>query len=287
MPVKRGITRRQLIAGLGAGFVPAAPALAQRRPFVLALTPVLLTSDLDLLGLLRSYLASALDLTVELATRRSYQDVTVLVLGGKVDAAWVCGYPYVVHRDLLEVLAVPVWRGAPVYESYLIVAQDSAARNWADLAGDLHAFSDPDSNSGYLVTAALLARHGRRVESFFRGSMFTYEHRNVVRAVASGLAQSGSVDGYIWEVMAEVEPDLAGATRMLRRSEPLGFPPVVANPTFADPERSAALRAALMAMAEDPQGRALLAELRLDGFVAAPPGHFDGIAAQVVALRQL
>ncbi len=280
------MTRRRLLAALAAATVPASPALAQARPFVLALTPVLMTSDLDLLALLRSYLSQALGLPVQLATRRSYQDVTVLVLGGKVDAAWVCGYPYVMHRDLLDVLAVPVWRGAPVYESYLIVAREGQAQDWRDLAGDLHAFSDPDSNSGYLVTAALLARHGRRVESFFRGTMFTYEHRNVIRAVASGLAQSGSVDGYIWEVMAEVEPDLGGATRVLRRSEPLGFPPVVANPAFADPGRSAALRAALMSMAEDSLGRALLRELRLDGFVDVPTNHFDRIAAQVAALRQ-
>lgn len=283
----RGCTRRQILAGLTAAAMPACPALAQSRPFELALTPVLMTSDLDLLALLRNYLARALGLPVLIATRRSYQDVTVLILGGKVDAAWICGYPYVMHRSFLEVLAVPLWRGAPVYESYLIVERDASARDWGDLAGDLHAFSDPDSNSGYLVTAALLARHGHRVESFFHGTMFTYEHRNVVRAVASGLVQSGSVDGYIWDVMAEVEPDLAGATRVLRRSDPLGFPPVVANPTFADPGRSEALRAALMSMADDSQGRALLGELRLGGFVAAPPGHFDGIAAQVATLRQL
>lgn len=286
MGVGAGATRRQVLATLAGVGGLAMPALAQPRPFVLALTPVLMTSDLDLLGLLRTYLATALGLPVQLATRRSYQDVTVLVLGGKVDAAWVCGYPYVMHRDLLQVLAVPLWRGAPTYESYLIVERGASAQEWRDLAGQIHAFSDPDSNSGYLVTAALLARHGQRVEGFFRGTMFTYEHRNVVRAVASGLAQSGSVDGYIWEVMAEVEPDLAGATRVLRRSEPLGFPPVVMNPAFADPGRSAALRAALLSMAADDAGRTLLAELRLDGFVGVPDAHFDGIAAQAAQLRQ-
>lgn len=279
-------TRRQVLAAVAGAGGLAMPALAYSRPLVLALTPVLMTSDLDLLGLLRSYLSEALDLPVQLATRRSYQDVTVLVLGGKVDAAWVCGYPYVMHRDLLEVLAVPLWRGAPTYESYLIVESGALVREWRDLAGQMHAFSDPDSNSGYLVTAALLARHGQRVESFFRGTMFTYEHRNVVRAVASGLAQSGSVDGYIWEVMAEVEPELAGATRVLRRSEPLGFPPVVVNPALADDGRSAALREALLSMAADDAGRTLLAELHLDGFVGVPDSHFDTIAAQAALLRQ-
>ncbi len=283
----QGATRREALVTLAGAASLAMPALAQQRPFLLALTPVLMTSDLDLLGLLRGYLSAALGLPVQLATRRSYQDVTVLVLGGKVDAAWVCGYPFVMHRDLLEVVAVPLWRGAPLYEAYLIVERGAAAHDWTDLEGDMHAFSDPDSNSGYLVTAALLAQHGRRVESFFRGTMFTYEHRNVVRAVASGLAQSGSVDGYIWEVMAETEPELAGATRVLQRSEALGFPPVVINRGLADPGRSAALRGALLSMANDAAGQALLAELRLDGFTEVPEGHFDSIAARATLLRQL
>lgn len=279
-------TRRRALSMLAGTAALAVPAVAQSRPFLLALTPVLMTSDLDLLGLLRNYLSSALSAPVQLMTRRSYQDVTVLVLGGKVDAAWVCGYPYVMHRDSLEVVAVPVWRGAPLYKSYIIVERGSEVRDWTGLEGQMHAFSDPDSNSGYLVTAALLAQHGRRVESFFSGTVFTYEHRNVVRAVAAGLAQSGSVDGYIWEVMAEIEPELVEATRVLKKSEQLGFPPVVVNPVFADEGKTKALRHALLSMAEDQTGRALLAELRLDGFVETEDTLFDGIATRVAQLRQ-
>jgi phosphonate transport system substrate-binding protein len=279
-------TRRGALSMLAGAAALSVPAVAQSRPFLLALTPVLMTSDLDLLGLLRNYLSSALGAPVQLMTRRSYQDVTVLVLGGKVDAAWVCGYPYVMHRDSLEVVAVPVWRGAPLYRSYIIVERGSGVRDWTDLEGQMHAFSDPDSNSGYLVTAALLAQHGRRVESFFSGTVFTYEHRNVIRAVAAGLSQSGSVDGYIWEVMAEIEPELVEATRVLKKSEQLGFPPVVVNPVFADGGKTKALRQALLAMAEDRTGRALLAELRLDGFVETEDTLFDGIATRVAQLRQ-
>jgi phosphonate transport system substrate-binding protein len=280
-------TRRQVLTAMVGATALATPALSQPRAFTLALTPVLMISDLDLMGLLRSYLATALGMPVQLATRRSYQDVTVLVMGGKVDAAWVCGFPYVMHRDLLDVVAVPIWRGSPLYQSYLIVEQGSEAQNWSDLEGHLHAFSDPDSNSGYLVTAALLARNGRRTDSFFQSTMFTYEHRNVVRAVAAGLAQSGSVDGYIWDTMADTESELADATRVLRRSEPLGFPPVVVNRTLGDPGRSTALRDALLSMASDDLGRSLLAALRLDGFTEVPSTHYDAIAAHAALVRSM
>ena len=110
------------------------------------------------------------------------------------------------YQDQLSLVAVPLWMNQPLYSSYLIVPQGRDARDIDDLRGDLHAFSDPNSNSGYLVTAALLAEKGLRPEAFFREAIFTYGHRNVVRAVASGLAQSGSVDGYVWEVMASSSP---------------------------------------------------------------------------------
>ena len=79
-----------------------------------------------------------------------------------------------------------------------------------------HAFSDPDSNSGSLVTAYLAARK-ETPDRFFSQTLFTWGHRNVIRAVASGLAASGSVDGYVYEVLRETEPDLVSATRIVHQ----------------------------------------------------------------------
>src|SRR5690606_12017955 len=133
---------------------------------------------------------------------------------------------------------------------------DSEARDVSDLAGGIHAFSDPDSNSGFLVTRALLAEMGLRPERFFARAFFTYGHRNVIRAVASGLAGSGSVDGYVYEVMAQIEPELTGRTRVLRRSEWLAFPPVAAPRMPLDEIRLAKLAEALLAMPAHLDGRA-------------------------------
>lgn len=58
------------------------------------------------------------------------------------------GYPFVAFRDQLALVAVPVWKGRPLYQSYLIARSDVKAETLADLAGTVHAFSDPDSNSG-------------------------------------------------------------------------------------------------------------------------------------------
>lgn len=249
------------------------------------LTPVFLTNDLELLDALQSYLERETGFAVELITRRTYQEVTALLVSGQLDAAWICGYPFVQYRDQLELVAVPEWNSRPLYQSYLIVSADRDAQGLDDLAGDIHAFSDPDSNSGYLVTRTLLHERGLDPETFFRKTMFTYGHRNVIRAVASGLAQSGSVDGYVWEVMREIEPDLVTRTSPLRKSEWLGFPPIATSRALAGTERIEALTAALLSMADKPRGRRVLDMLRLTGFTATDPSVFDGIAAKVETLR--
>lgn len=278
------LDRRGLL-GAGAGLLLAAlgaptRARAAEPQIRFGLTPVFLTSDLELLGRLQAYLERATGSPVALVTRRTYQEITALLVSRELDAAWICGYPFVAHREELQLVAVPLWRGRPVYQSYLLVDHARRAEGLADLRGDVHAFSDPDSNSGFLVTRAALAGLGARPESFFARTFFTYGHRNVIRAVASGLAASGSVDGYVYEVVKEMEPSLTAGTRVLRASEWLGFPPIAAPRYPADERRLAALAAALLDMAGDEEGRAVLAMLRLDGFAREHPALFDAIAAK-------
>jgi phosphonate transport system substrate-binding protein len=181
---------------------------------------------------------------------------------------------------------MPVWRGKSIYQSYLITGRNRTASGIEDFGRDIHAFSDPDSNSGFLVTRALLAARGVRPESFFSRTFFTYGHRNVVRAVAAGLAQSGSVDGYVWEVLNEVEPELTGRTRVAWRSTWMGFPPIATAIPTANAAHVVRFRVALSAMAHDAAGRKLLDMLRLDGFAPADPSLFDGIARLITTVRE-
>jgi phosphonate transport system substrate-binding protein len=280
------LTRRSLL--LGAAATPAAGSLSQvtgaNLPIRFGLTPVFLTDDLMLLDRLKIYLEAACDSSVHLVTRRTYQEITALLVSGQLDAAWICGFPYVVYRNALELVAIPVSRGRPEYQSYLISRMGRRYSGLPDLAGDVHAFSDPDSNSGYLVTLAALAEEGLEPATHFRRSFFTYGHRNVIRAVSLGLAQSGSVDGYIYDVVTDLEPELTRSVAILRRSEWLGFPPVAAPARESVHGRTAIIRRALLAMTANEDGRAVLSMLRLDGFTAAQSAMFDGIAAKVAKL---
>lgn len=279
--------RRLLLAGGSAAigvFMPS--VLKAQNPFLFGLTPVFLTSDLVLLEALQDYLTKSMGNEVRLVQKRTYQEITSQLVAGQIDAAWICGYPFVAYRSQLDLVAVPVWRGGKTYQAYLITAADRTAQSVLDLERDMHAFSDPDSNSGFLVTRALLADLGSRPETFFRRSFFTYGHRNVVRAVASGLANSGSVDGYVWEVMTETEPELTRRTRVIWKSDWMGFPPIATSSAMAGDPRINRLRDSLLAIASDPIGRRALGLLRLDGFAMADTQLFESIAARLSAIRR-
>ncbi len=285
------LTRRTALMQI-ASTVAAAGLLSSRRlaaqpvnELRFGLTPVFLNNDIELLEKLKTYLAKATGLPVTLVQRRTYQEVTSLLISGELDAAWICGYPFVKNRQRLKLVAVPVWHGKPLYQAYLITGKDRNASSFADLKGDLHAFSDPDSNSGYLVTRALLAELKTRPESYFSSTFFTYGHRNVVRAVASGLAGSGSVDGYVWEVMRKTEPDLINQTKVIQKSEWLGFPPIACARSMVNSKKLNALSPAILNMESDADGRAVLALLGLDGFNQFPPSLYDDIAAKVALIE--
>ncbi len=272
-------TRRRLLLALAA--LPACPATAANGDSAIVrigLTPVFLDDQVSFLGKWRSWLEQKLGRSVVFVQRGNYREIVDLLRSGKIDFAWLCGYPYVRHRHEFRLVAVPLWRGQPLYQSYLIVpSDDQRTKTIADLRGKVFAYSDPDSNSGYLYPQYVLNQQGEKPSTFFSRTFFTWAHRKVVEAVGVGLADGGAVDGYVWDTLAEVRPDLTAATRIIDRSPLLGYPPFVARGDIPARELER-FRQVLLGMAADPQGSELLGRLRLDGFTTGQPALFDGIA---------
>jgi phosphonate transport system substrate-binding protein len=282
------LSRRWLLGALGGAVLGAATAGRAYAPSTMSfgLTPVFLDSDIQLLAMLQQYLERQVGCPVSLVKRRTYQEITALLLSGQLDAASVCDFPYVQHQDKLALLGVPLYRHQPLYETYIVVNTDCPARSFDETRGTVHAFSDPDSTSGYLVTRWLLALRQTTPAAFFRKSFFTYGHRNVIKAVADGLAESGSIDGYVWDVMNEREPEITRNTRIIYRSEFLCFPPVVGLQTTSASPISKAISDALLSMTDDPLGREILGILQLDGFTMVSPEDYRTTAEKWRVVRE-
>lgn len=275
-PLRRTLLRAAAFIPFASRALAAAP-VATGAPLTFGMTPVILDEQAEFLKQWRQYLETRLRRPVRMVQRGSYREILVLLAEAKLDCAWLCGYPYVRMKDRLDLVAVPIHAGRPLYRSYLIVpAEDRATHGIVDLRGKVFAFSDPDSNSGWLTPQVELKRAGIDSSTFFKKSFHTWSHRRVIEACASGLAQGGAVDGYIWDTLARLHPELTGATRVAWRSPEYGFPPIVARRGI---DNTDVLRRALLEMARTPPGQALLARLNLDGFSPGDAGLYDGIEA--------
>jgi phosphonate transport system substrate-binding protein len=257
------------------------PARAVHAPEVrFGLTAVVLRENIRFFDRFAKYLEPRIHHPVRFIRTRSYQEVMEKLRAEALDFAWICGYPLVQRRDpeFLELLSVPVFQGEPQYQSYIIVHKDSRFRALDELRDQVFAYSDPNSNSGYLYPRFVLTQRGYRPERFFRLSFFTYNHAETVQAVAERVADGGAVESYIWTMIKRLHPELTSQTKIIERSPSFGFPPIVARigiPAFLNTD----MGAALVGMDRDPDGRALLSDLGLDRFGKFPASLFNGIAA--------
>lgn len=266
----------------------SAIACAQPPAIRIGLTPAILHDRHAPMNELGAYLESRTGRKVELVLRDSYRQIIDLISQDQLDFAWVSAYPFVYLQQHahLRLLATPLFHGRPFFRAYLIVpASDAQTRDLLSLKGKFFAYADPYSHTGYLVPRYQLQQAGEDVGAFFAKTFFTGGHKKVVQAVASGLADAGSVDSFVWDTLAIVEPELTAGTRIVARSGEYGFPPLVAGRKVKGAEFDA-MRAVLLGMAADPQGALLLAQLNIDGFVAGDAKWYAEVARMMRVMDQ-
>jgi len=253
----------------------------------IGLTPVILDDRSLFLQHWRRWLEHRLGAPVEFVQRQRYRDITDLLLDGSLTAAWICGYPYVRHRNRMRLLAAPVYRGEPLYRSLIVSGrQDGDMASFEQLAGKVFAYSDPDSNSGYLYPVYRLREQLLGNPQLFRRAFFTWGHRNTVEAVARGLADGGAVDGYVWETLVDQHPWYAERVHVIEQSPKFGFPPLVTRRDLPEVMHRQ-LAETLFAMQHDLQGSELLRTLQLDRFQPGDDEDYAGIARMMEAINAL
>jgi phosphonate transport system substrate-binding protein len=217
---------------------------------------------------------------VELVQRKTYAEVNSLLGKGEIELAFVCSGPYALEKEehRLQLLATPEVNGSHFYQAYLIVNAGSPFKTLEDLRGKSFAFTDPDSNTGKMVPTLWLSEVGETPESFFGSTIYTYSHDNAILAVGKGLMDGASVDGLIWEFYLANNPGVTAATRVIRKSEAYGIPPVVAGANLSLNLKHL-IQEVLFSMHLDPRGRTILDQLMIDRFVEPRDEWYDSIRA--------
>jgi phosphonate transport system substrate-binding protein len=234
---------------------------------------------------LLNYIAKNSGFRVQLIQRKTYEEINALFLKGEIDLAFICTGPFAASRDRFGfvALATPQVRGQPFYQSYLIVSKDSPYQKFEDLRGRVFAFTDPDSNTGTLVPRFWLSEVGETPKSFFSKTIFTYSHDNSILAVAKGLVDAAAVDGHQWEYFERFNPAYTSKTRVIRKSQPFGSPPLVASDRLKNDERSK-IQELMLSMHTDPEGKRILEKLLIDRFVAPREEWYESARAMIAGL---
>lgn len=232
----------------------------------------------DLYRQLLDYLGRNLGKDLEFVQRKTYGEIDELLGRGQIDVAFICSGPYVSGKDRygFEPLAIPEVQGSHFYRSYLIVSSNSSFNNLEELKGHTFAFTDPDSNTGRLVPTYWLTQIKARPETFFSRIIYTYSHDNSIMAVARGLVDGATVDGLVWEFYQEKNPALTSKTRVIKKSEPYGIPPLVASRQLSR-ELKTRIQQLLFSMHETREGKKILSELMIDRFVPPQDEWYESV----------
>ena len=224
------------------------------------------------------YIGRHLGRRIELIQRKTYGEINELFGKGEIDLGFICSGPYAIARERygFELLVTPEIHGSHFYQSYLIVNSKSPVRRLEDLRGRVFAFSDPDSNTGRLVPTYWLAQIHETPERFFSKTIFTYSHDNSILAVARELVDGAAVDGLIWEYYQRKKPSFTSKTRVVRKSELYGIPPLVASKGLPA-EVKEQVRQVLFSMHLEPEGQRILAELMIDRFSVPADDWYEPI----------
>ncbi|MCG8334544.1 MAG: phosphate/phosphite/phosphonate ABC transporter substrate-binding protein [Proteobacteria bacterium] len=213
------------------------------------------------------YLGEAVDKDIRMVQRKTYKEINEMFLKDDIDLAFICSGPYALekYRYRFQAIATPVVRGSPFYQSYLIVNKQSQFKKLTDLRQHTFAFSDPNSNTGALVPTYWLYQLGATPDTFFSKTHFTYSHDNSILAVAKSLVDAAAVEGHKWEYFHANNDINASKTRVIKKSEKFGSPPLVASNMLPDSLKEKIQEAALSMHAGE-KGKQILNNLMIDRF---------------------
>lgn len=229
-------------------------------------------------GELLQYMENCLGHPVKIIQRKTYKEVNDLIAAGDVDLAFICTYSYIQGAEDfgLEAFLVPRINDKTTYQSYIIVPNDSSAKEFLDLRQKSFAFTDPDSTTGFLYPNWLLKQINETPDTFFRSAIFTYSHDNSIKAVADGVVDGAAIDGLVLDYILEKQPEFSSKVKIINKSEEFGMPPVIVSPGLNSVEREK-IWEVLTSIHLDPKGMEILEKIGIESFLPQDDAAYDTI----------
>jgi len=240
-----------------------------------------------------SYIGKRLGIATENISVIPWQLREQLFDQGWFQVLWLCGWPYVDKADRgagrTELLAAPVpagarYNGLPVYFSDVVVRRDSPYRSFFDLRSAAWAFNEPRSHSGFNVVRAYLAEISQ-ASGFFGKALESGAHSRSVEMILSGEVAAAAIDSTVleWFIAQRREPH-----ERLRVVETIGPSPIsrVVSNLAPEPVR-VELRALLLSMRRDAQGREIFRQSGIERFTEVEDRDYDPIRRMACKAEQV
>jgi len=240
-------------------------SLFGKEKIVFGLTGTVYKGDLKTFKKWGNYLEEKLNIEVEIKFSRTYDEMINMIKLHKVDIVYVCNSTYVKLKksNLASVLVMPISDNKSYYYSYIITRKERLFTSLDGFKGQIFAFTDPDSTSGAIAVTYELKKKKRTPKTFFRQTVYTYEHSESINAVLDNFVDGASVDSLVYEQFSKRFPDKIKNIKIVQKLGPFPMSPIVAHKGISQ-ELFQKIQAVLVGMGETNEGREIFNELSLD-----------------------
>ncbi|MFM1655389.1 phosphate/phosphite/phosphonate ABC transporter substrate-binding protein [Brevibacillus sp. B_LB10_24] len=257
--------------------MPATSQESKPAPLRVAISSVLSPTDTTMYyKKIANYIGEKLDRPAILIQRKSYNEISTLLINGGADIALLSTGAYITYKNVqgLEAIAMQQRMGVPYYYGYIVVNRQDKIADLADLRGKTVAFSDPASFSGYIFTKDKLEEISETPEHFFGRYFFTYNHERSLSAVINRVVDAAAVDSLAFERAKRENPELNKELKIIANSKPIGTGPVVISSKLPEDEKKI-IEESFLTMHEQAAMKPALEGLFIDRFVPIEPQLYE------------
>jgi phosphonate transport system substrate-binding protein len=171
----------------------------------------------------------------------------------------------------------------PFYKGQFIANVNSGISSFADLKGKSFCFVDPNSTSGYIVPRIILKANGIDPDTDFSATQNAGSHPNVATAVYKGDCDAGvTFINVLTDASADLQatyPDITDKVKVFAVTDRIPNDGMQFIKSL-DPNLQKVIVEGMMAMANDPGGKAVLKSLyNYDAFEQVKPDFYNDFAA--------
>jgi len=224
------------------------------------------------------YMSKKLGIRVEFVQRKSYHEINDLLIQNRVDLALICSGAYIEShvKDKIQILVVPVNSNKPFYNSYIIVNKQSKINKIEDLEQKTFAYTDPLSNSGTLYAKYVIKKLGKKPDSYFSKTIYSYGHDISMQLVSKGIIDGASIDALIFNYNKVFYPEKIKYLKIINISPDFGIPPLVV-PTNLDGNLKRKLQDFFLNINKDSLGKIIIDKLLIDKFIIGYDSNYNSI----------